>query len=53
MLISFTVLLGTIGYLCYKSKNKMSFVKDDQIETQKEHKEDDDDIYKDLENLFI
>ncbi len=52
MIIPFTLLLGAVGYLYYKSKDELSLVECDQLETSNEEKEDDD-LYKDLEDLFI
>ena len=52
MIIPFTLLFGAFGYLYYKSKKEVSLVEvkkldfpDDQI--------DEDDLYKELEDLFI
>ena len=52
MIIPFTILLGALGYLCYKSKEEMTFVKDDKLDIANE-KFQEDDLYKDLEDLFI
>ena len=49
MILPTTLLLGTIGYLFYTSKKELSLDHDDSIENQKEN----DDLYKDLEDLFI
>ncbi len=45
MIIPFTILFGVVGYLYYKSKDEVSLVESDQII--------EDDLYKDIEDLFI
>jgi len=52
MVIPFTLLFGAIGYLVYKSKSPLSFAEVGDIDTQIEQTEEDD-LYKDLEDLFI
>ena len=47
MILPTTLLLGAIGYLFYTSKKEILL--DEPIENQKEN----DDVYKDLEDLFI
>ena len=49
MILPTTLLLGALGYLFYKSKKELSLDHYDPIENQKEN----DDLYKDLEDLFI
>ena len=49
MIILFTLLFGAIGYYYYMSKDEVSLVQFDDPEKQRE----DDDLYKDLEDLFI
>ena len=49
MILPTTLLLGALGYLFYSSKNELSLDNIDPIENQKEN----DDLYKDLEDLFI
>jgi len=49
MILPTTLLLGTLGYLFYTSKKELSLDNHDLIENQKET----DDLYKDLEDLFI
>jgi len=49
MILPTTLLLGAIGYLFYISKKELSLDHLDPIEKQKEN----DDLYKDLEDLFI
>ena len=49
MILPTTLLLGALGYLFYNSKTKLSLDHYDTIENQKEN----DDLYKDLEDLFI
>ena len=52
MIIPFTLLLGAIGYLYYKSKDEVSLVEEDKLDSQS-NQLDQDDLYKDLEDLFI
>ena len=51
MIIPFTLLFGAFGYLYYKSKDEVSLVEKDELNSSLE--EEDDDLYKDLEDLFI
>ena len=52
MIIPFTLFFGALGYLYYKSKDEVTLVEEDQIDTTIEQLEEDD-LYKDLEDLFI
>ena len=49
MILPTTLLLGALGYLFYSSKRELSLDHHELIENQKEN----DDLYKDLEDLFI
>ena len=49
MILPTTLLLGALGYLFYNSKKELSLDNRDLIENEKEK----DDLYKDLEDLFI
>ena len=49
MILPTTLLIGALGYLFYTSKKELSLDNNDPIENQKEN----DDLYKDLEDLFI
>ena len=49
MILPTTLLLGALGYLFYTSKKELSLDKHNHLESQKEN----DDLYKDLEDLFI
>ena len=49
MILPTTLLLGALGYLFYTSKKEPSLDNHDLIENQKEN----DNLYKDLEDLFI
>ncbi len=49
MILPTTLLLGALGYLFYTSKKELSLDNHEPIESQKEN----DDLYKDLEDLFI
>ena len=52
MIIPITILFGAIGYLYYKSKDEVSLIEVDQLDSSKE-KIADDELYKSLEDLFI
>ena len=52
MIIPFTLLFGAVGYLFYKSKDEVSLVERDQLDSSIEQI-DEDDLYKDLGDLFI
>ena len=49
MILPTTLLLGALGYLFYNSKKELSLEHHDPIENQQEN----DDLYKELEDLFI
>ena len=49
MILPTTLLIGALGYLFYTSKKELSLDHDDHLESRKEN----DDLYKDLEDLFI
>ena len=49
MILPTSLLLGALGYLFYTSKKELSLDHHELIENQKEN----DDLYKDLEDLFI
>ena len=49
MILPTTLLLVALGYLFYSSKRELSLDNHEHIENQKEK----DDLYKDLEDLFI
>ena len=49
MILPTTLLLGALGYLFYTSKKELSLDLNAPIENQKEN----DDLYEDLEDLFI
>ena len=49
MIIPTTLILGALGYLFYNSKKEISIYQHNTTENQKEN----DDLYKDLEDLFI
>ena len=49
MILPTTLLLGALGYLFYISKKELSLDNHENLENQKEN----DDLYKDLEDLFI
>ena len=49
MILPATLLLGALGYFFYNSKKELSLDHRELIESQK----DNDDLYKDLEDLFI
>ena len=49
MILPTTLLFGVLGYLLYSSKKELSLDDDATMENSKEN----DDLYKDLEDLFI
>ena len=49
MILPTTLLLGALGYLFYNSKKEIIIDNNEPIKNQKEN----DDLYKDLEDLFI
>jgi len=49
MILPTSLLLGALGYLFYTSKKELSPDFHDPVENQKKK----DDLYKDLEDLFI
>ena len=49
MILPTTLLLGALGYIFYTSKKELSLDHHDPLKNQKEN----DDLYKDLEDLFI
>ncbi len=49
MILPTTILIGALGYLFYTSKKELSLDHNDSMENQKVN----DDLYKDLEDLFI
>ena len=49
MILPTALLLGALGYLFYTSKKEPSLDDDSSLENQREN----DDIYQDLEDLFI
>jgi len=49
MILPATLLFGALGYLFYTSKKELSMDDDSPSENSKEN----DDLYKDLEDLFI
>ena len=52
MIISLTLMFGAVGYLYYMSKDEVPLFEEDKLDTTNEQKEKDD-LYKDLEDLFI
>ena len=51
MILPITILLGAIGFLYYNSKDEVTLIEEDQLDSSKEKISDD--LYKDLEDLFI
>ncbi len=49
MILPTTIILGALGYFFYSSKKEFSLDHHNPVEHQKEN----DDLYKDLEDLFI
>ena len=52
MVITLTILFGAFGFIYYKSKDELSIVESDTLDSQKVLTEEDD-LYKNLEDLFI
>ena len=52
MIIPFTLLFGALGYLYYRSKDEVSLVEGETSDSTGKQL-DNDDLYKDLEDLFI
>ena len=52
MVLPFTILFGALGYLYYKSKEEVTLVENDNNDQISEDIYEDD-LYKDLEDLFI
>ena len=52
MIIPFTLLFGALGYLFYKSKDEVSLVEVEILDSSNDQL-DQDDLYEDLEDLFI
>ena len=52
MIIPFTLLFGAIGYLYYKSKEEVALVEVEKLDSPSIQL-DQDDLYEDLEDLFI
>ena len=52
MILPFTLLFGFCGYLYYKSKDEVSLVEVEKSDFTSDPI-DEDDLYKDLEDLFI
>ena len=52
MIIPFIFLFGAIGYIYYKSKEEVSFVEVEKLDSPS-NQLDQDDLYKDFEDLFI
>ena len=53
MIIPFTLLFGAIGYLYYKSKDEVSLEELEKLDSPSNNQLNQDDLYKDLEDLFI
>ena len=49
MILPITLLFGALGYLFYTSKKELSLNDDSPLENSK----DNDDLYEELEDLFI
>ena len=52
MIIPFTLLFGAVGYLYYKSKDEVSIKEDKDFDSTSAQIYEDD-LYNDLEDLFI
>ena len=52
MIIPFTLLFGVLGYLYYKSKDEITLVNAEKVDSPNDQINQDD-LYNDLEDLFI
>ncbi len=52
MILPFTIFLGALGYLYYNSKVEVTLLEKDNIDLS-ENLTEEDDLYKDLGDLFI
>ena len=52
MIIPLTLLFGALGYLYYRSKDEVTLLESENIDSKNEQIKEDD-LYKDLEDLFI
>ena len=52
MIIPLTLLFGAFGYLYYKSKDEVTLIQKETLNSSNKQAEKDD-LYKDLEDLFI
>tara|TARA_B100001778_G_C18172911_1_gene443363 strand:+ start:223 stop:381 length:159 start_codon:yes stop_codon:yes gene_type:complete len=52
MIVPFTLIFGALGYFYYKSKDEVTLVEQTLLDSRNEGL-DDDDLYKDIEDLFI
>ena len=52
MIIPLTLLLGAVGFLYYKSKEEVLLIDGDPLDNINDEIEDND-LYKDVEDLFI
>ena len=52
MIIPLTLLFGALGYLYYKSKDEVTLLERESLDSQNQ-KIDEEELYKDLEDLFI
>ena len=51
MIIPLTLLFGALGYLYYKSKDEVTLLERESLDLQ--NQKIDEELYKDLEDLFI
>ena len=54
MILTFIFLFTALGYFIYKSKNELILLEQENIESKHTKvNDDDDDLFKELEDLFI
>ena len=53
MILTFTFLFAALGYLFYKSKDEIILLEKENTESKNIEFEEDDSLYKELEDLFI
>ena len=53
MVLTFTLLFTALGYLVYKSKDEVILIDEEDLNTKNSKIKDDDDLFDELEDLFI
>ena len=53
MVLPFSILFGLLGYLVYRSKDEVTLIEKETIVSTNEQIRENDNIYNDLDDLFI